>query len=427
MLRKILIGSILVLVTSFYLFPITFTFLPQSVNSKILVAVLGIMAFVFDSIQKKAMELSPETIIAALIAALFSLWCLFSVTIAGTYEMDYATYIVSFFTWMAGAYGVYAALRMGHGKVDLGLLIRYLALVGVFQCLAAVLIDNNVIFSRFVDRFVWGNEYYREHGRMYGIGAALDPAGIRFSTILILIAHQFSTNPEARSKGLNQATTMIAYTIITVIGLVISRTTMVGALMGVGYMLISLVRLRQGGYVTMRMLRIFFIFLLVLTGIIVFAIYLYRTNATFEGYLRFGFEAFFNWAETGEFRTNSTDELSQMWIWPSDIRTWIIGRGTFGVFENDTDIGYCNFTLYCGMIGMTIFSLFFVYCHFVLNRRFKHFWIASFLLTALTFIVWCKVTTDIFFLDALLFCINPDPLEEAPAVPDDEVLALNAR
>lgn len=177
----------------------------------------------------------------------------------------------------------------------------------------------------------------------------------------------------------------------------------------------------------MRMMRIFFVFLLVLTGIIVFAIYLYRTNATFEGYLRFGFEAFFNWAETGEFRTNSTDELSQMWIWPSDIRTWIIGRGTFGVFENDTDIGYCNFTLYCGMIGMTIFSLFFVYCHFVLNRRFKHFWIASFLLTALTFIVWCKVTTDIFFLDALLFCINPDPLEEAPAVPDDEVLALNAR
>ncbi len=412
MIRKILIGLILLVVTSLYLFPIEFTFLPKAINSKILVAAFGSMAFVFDSIKKKAMELSQSVLVSMLLAIIFSIWCLFSVTVANTYEMDYATYIVSFLTWMAGAYGVYAALKIAYGEVDLWLLTRYLALVGVFQCVSAVMIDNNQSFCDLVDRFVVGGSYYREHGRIYGIGAALDPAGIRFSTILVLLAHQFSFDQEVRSKGLYQTTDMIAFAVILIIGSTISRTTIVGGAMGIVYMVISLVRLRQGGFITTRMIQVFFIFIVVLVGIILSAVYFYRTSATFESYLRFGFEAFFNWAETGEFRTSSTDQLGKMWVWPDDTRTWIIGRGTYGVFENNTDIGYCNFTFYCGLIGLAIFSLFFIYVHLVQNRKFHHFWVVSLMLVAITFIVWCKVTTDIFYLDALLFCIAADSDEE---------------
>ena len=412
MIRKILIGLILVVVTSLYLFPIEFTFLPKAINSKILVAAFGSMAFVFDSIKKKAMELSQSLLVSMLLAIIFSLWCFFCVIAANTYEMDYATYIVSFLTWMAGAYGVYAAMKIVYGEADLWLLTRYLALVGVFQCVSAVMIDNNQSFCDLVDRFVVGGSYYREHGRIYGIGAALDPAGIRFSTILVLLAHQFSFDQEVRSKGLYQTTDMIAFAVILIIGSTISRTTIVGGAMGIVYMVISLVRLRQGGFITTRMIQVFFIFIVVLVGIILSAVYFYRTSATFESYLRFGFEAFFNWAETGEFRTSSTDQLGKMWVWPDDTRTWIIGRGTYGVFENNTDIGYCNFTFYCGLIGLAIFSLFFIYVHLVQNRKFHHFWLVSLMLVAITFIVWCKVTTDIFYLDALLFCIAADSDEE---------------
>lgn len=412
MIRKILIGLILVVVTSLYLFPIEFTFLPKAINSKILVAAFGSMAFVFDSIKKKAMEFSQSLLVSMLLAIIFSLWCFFCVIAANTYEMDYATYIVSFLTWMAGAYGVYAAMKIVYGEVDLWLLTRYLALVGVFQCVSAVMIDNNQSFCDLVDRFVVGGSYYREHGRIYGIGAALDPAGIRFSTILVLLAHQFSFDQEVRSKGLYQTTDMIAFAVILIIGSTISRTTIVGGAMGIVYMVISLVRLRQGGFITTRMIQVFFIFIVVLVGIILSAVYFYRTSATFESYLRFGFEAFFNWAETGEFRTSSTDQLGKMWVWPDDTRTWIIGRGTYGVFENNTDIGYCNFTFYCGLIGLAIFSLFFIYVHLVQNRKFHHFWLVSLMLVAITFIVWCKVTTDIFYLDALLFCIAADSDEE---------------
>lgn len=399
---------------SFYVFPISFTFLPHAINSKILVGVFGIIAFVFDGIRKKGITFSEPTIIGALLASTFSVWCLFSITNTSNYNTIYADYIVSYATWLAGAYGVYAALGLVYEKVDLEIITRYLALVGVFQCITAVLIDNFGAFQSFVDSWMDLDQDFLHRGhRMYGIGAALDPGGIRFAVILVMIAHQFSTNPNVRTNSLYQTTDLVAFAIITIIGSVISRTTTIGAGLGIAYITIALFRMRKGGFVTIRMVRRFFWFIIVMIGIIIAAIYFYRNSETFKEYLRFGFEAFFNWVETGEFRTDSTDTLmGRMWIWPQDLHTWIFGQGTFGIYENNTDIGYCNFTLYCGLVGMVIFSIFFLYCHFSMVKKYREFGIVACLLSALTFIVWVKVTTDIFFIDALLFCAIGDKESE---------------
>lgn len=413
-MKKFFVGLVLTVVVSFYVFPISFTFLPHAINSKILVGVFGIIAFVFDGIRKKGITFSEPTIIGALLASTFSVWCLFSITNTSNYNTIYADYIVSYATWLAGAYGVYAALGLVYEKVDLEIITRYLALVGVFQCITAVLIDNFVAFQSFVDSWMDLDQDFLHRGhRMYGIGAALDPGGIRFAVILVMIAHQFSTNPNVRTNSLYQTTDLVAFAIITIIGSVISRTTTIGAGLGIVYITIALFRMRKGGFVTIRMVRRFFWFIIVMIGIIIAAIYFYRNSETFKEYLRFGFEAFFNWVETGEFRTDSTDVLmGRMWIWPQDLHTWIFGQGTFGIYENNTDIGYCNFTLYCGLVGMVIFSIFFLYCHFSMVKKYREFGIVACILSALTFIVWVKVTTDIFFIDALLFCAIGDKESE---------------
>ena len=353
--------------------------------------------------------MSEPVLFATLLASIFSVWCLFCITFSNSFNTEYADYLVSFITWMAGAYGVYALIRFQYETVDLEILTRFLALAGVFQCVSAVLIDNFGAVENLVDKIMYQeNNYYKVHDRMYGLGAALDPAGVRFSVILVMIAHQFSTNQHVRNNSLYQATDLLAFAIITIIGAVISRTTVLGSGMGMLYIIIALFRMRKGGFVTTRMMQAFFWFVIVMTGIIGTSVYFYQHSDTFQGYLRFGFEAFFNWVETGEFSTNSTDILKTMWVWPTDTQTWLIGRGTFGVFENDSDIGYCNFVLYCGLIGMIIYSFFFLYCHIVQNRKFRSFGIPSLMLVAITFIVWVKVTTDIFFIDALLFCIVGD-------------------
>ena len=413
-LKKILVGFVLMILVNSYLFPIQFTFLPPSINSKMLLAVIGIFGFAFDSVRKGGMRFSEYTLIAGVIAAIFSVWCLFSVTASNSTNYIYCDYIVSFLTWMAGAYGVYTVLRLAYGTVDLPVLTRYLALVAVFQCVTALLIDNIQGFSDFVDSFMYvEDDFYKVNKRMYGIGAALDPGGIRFSAILVMVAHQLATNEQARSDMRFVSTYMIAYATTILIGSVISRTTLVGAGMGLAYIFFSLVKMRKGGFITMRLVRLYFIFFLMLGLIVGFSVYMYNHNETFKDYMRFGFEAFFNWVETGEFRTDSTDTLNdRMWIWPNDLRTWFIGKGLFGIYDNNTDIGYCNFVLYCGTIGLFIFSCYFIYCHFILNKKFKNFMIASIVLTLLTFVVWIKVTTDIFFLNALLFCIDGDYLVE---------------
>lgn len=411
---------LLTVAVSFYVFPFSFPFLPYAVNSKILVAVFGIAAFIYDSIRRHGMYFSEPTLFSGLLAAIFSVWCLFCITMANTYTTDYADYIVSYLTWMFGAYGVFSILRLSYEKVDLEILVRYLALVGVFQCATAVLIDNMPFVEGLVDHLHTDASYYREHNRMYGLGAALDPAGVRFSVILVMIAHQFSTCPNVRNSSLFQATDLVAFAIITIIGAVISRTTVIGAGLGLFYIIITLIRMRKGGFITTRMVQAFFWFFIVMAGIIGAAIYFYRTSDTFQGYLRFGFEAFFNWVETGEFTTSSTDILETMWVWPTDTRSWIIGRGVFGVYDTGSDIGYCNFIALCGLIGIVIFSIYFLYCHIVQNRKFRMFGLASILLIAITFIIWMKVSTDIFFIDALLFCIVGDydaEEEEADASP----------
>lgn len=423
---KVLKGIILMLAVSFYFFPFSFPFLPVAINTKVLMAAFGVLAYLYDSVRYRGVLFSEPVLFSALIAAVFSVWCLFSITLANTLNTEYAHYLVSYGTWMAGAYGVYAMLRAQNEPVNISLLTRYLALAGVFQCISAVLIDNYGAVESLVDKIMYqDNDFYKVHDRMYGLGAALDPAGVRFSVILVMIAHQFSTDSKVRNNSLYQATDLVAFAIITIIGAVISRTTVLGAGMGMLYIVIALFRMRKGGFVTTRMVRAFFWFFIVMAGIIGAAIYFYQHSNTFQGYMRFGFEAFFNWVETGEFSTNSTEILETMWVWPDDTQTWLIGRGTFGVYENNSDIGYCNFTLYCGLIGMAIFSFFFLYCHIVQNRKFKNFGIPSLLLVAITFIVWMKVTTDIFFIDALLFCIVGDYEDEqedsdaANVLPDD--------
>lgn len=47
-----------------------------------------------------------------------------------------------------------------------------------------------------------------------------------------------------------------------------------------------------------------------------------------------------------------------MWVWPEDVKSWIIGTGLFANFVYSTDIGYCRFILYCGLIGFGTFVLF---------------------------------------------------------------------
>ena len=70
-MRKILTISLLTVVMSFYIFPVSFTFLPFFLNSKMIIAGFGVAAFAFDSVRKSSLEVSNFTLISGLFAVVF--------------------------------------------------------------------------------------------------------------------------------------------------------------------------------------------------------------------------------------------------------------------------------------------------------------------------------------------------------------------
>lgn len=76
-------------------------------------------------------------------------------------------------------------------------------------------------------------------GRLYGIGAALDPAGVRFSIVLLLIVYLLCEDEGVKQVRWKTFACLFAFFVIAVIGNMISRTTSVGLFLGIVYLICS--------------------------------------------------------------------------------------------------------------------------------------------------------------------------------------------
>ena len=201
MKRSILTVILLTIVVDAYYFNFALRVLP-SVNSKMVLAVVGAAAFVFQGIRDRTTHISRRIFVSAILAVIFSLWCYFAIVANATNNKEFADYFVSFAVWVGGAYGVYVLLKGEYERVDLTTTTWYLALVCASQCVIALLIDNVSFIHDFVDRvFYQPTQFYEFNHRLYGIACALDPAGIRFSAAQVLIAHQLAVVNKVRKSA----------------------------------------------------------------------------------------------------------------------------------------------------------------------------------------------------------------------------------
>lgn len=394
------------IVTSMFLFPFGFTFLPAELSTKIILAIIGVIMYLLNCVEKKGVNVTIGFLGAICLAVLFSGVCYYSAEYNGTTDYSYATYFASFFVWMAAAYTVARLIGKFHGESNLKYLTYYLTGVSVVQCILAILFDRVPSVGNAVSVYIqMGQNFYQDIGRLYGIGAALDPAGVRFSVVLILITAILSYDASVRTNKKVIIQLLISYFIVVVIGNMIARTTSVGVALSVALAILGTQAISLT--IKSKYFKVYSTFAALLVIAIFITTYLYNTNASFHDNLRYAFEGFFNWAETGVWRTNSTDILQNvMWIWPTDTKTWIIGSGYFGNYIYSTDIGYCRFILYCGIVGFSVFALLFVYSGLYFTSREKEYRLLFLFLIATTFIIWSKVATDIFQFYALFYCLD---------------------
>lgn len=432
---KIIPYSITVLLTSFYLFPISLRSLP-GFNTKMILAVIGLIVYMISLPKMKNRGLSNYMMVLSVLAGLVSFCGVVSIALNGTPDWAYASYIVSMWVWVGGAYAVLFAIRSIHGRGSVILIVNYLTAVCVFQCATALLIDSiPSVRDFFITHFDLGHEWLESVNRLFGFGASLDTAGSRFSLVMVgIVAVLSHVNGTRYSRYVPLY--IISFIFIAIVGNMIARTTTVG--LGLSMVLI-LYNLTFGNRNRQRRAKskqvMVWTILLTVIGAGVVYVY-YQTSEIFQENLRFGFEGFFSLAENGEWNVSSNEKLQSMIVWPETLKTWMIGDGYFSNpysidpyytgeyiegFYMGTDVGYLRFIFYFGLPGLLMFSAFIIYSGIFCAKISPSYKRMFFFLVLVNFTVWLKVATDCFCVLALFLMLDPGENAEA------EKLTANSR
>lgn len=416
---RIILYILGVVITSCYYFPFELSAF-TGMNSKLVLAVVSLPLISLEL--TKGNNIDKGLIKLTLWALALSIVALFARLINNTQDTTFVTYFVSMYVWLGGAYTVIKLLKSIYGRIDVEIVAINLAIVCVLQCVLALVFKYNNAAELWSGR-VFGGEAYMgadTDDRLHGIGCALDVAGFRFAAVLIMLSFLVYIEAE-RSREWRVALYLGMMAIITVIGDMISRSTVIGLGLSVALFVIAAFKGNTG-----KILLKETILLIILTIPIV--IYFYNSNDEFRDDLRFGFEGFFSLFESGRWESSSNEILKSMWVWPDNAKTWLIGDGyaanpcdtshpsydpyyigpTYHGFYMGTDIGYCRFVFFFGLIGLTCIIGLITEAALICINRFPHWKLMFWMILVLNFIEWMKVSTDLFMVFAIFLCIYPE-------------------
>lgn len=413
---KILLTGIVV---SLFYFSVTFSFFPVT-NTKNLLAGLGLLFLLILLVRKNGASFPKELIVLLFLSLFVTIISLISITVNQTPDTSYAYYIRVAIIWLSGAFAVCYVIWWTHKRVDVPLLVNYLAAVCVFQCVMALVIRFVPAVQAFVDaNIIQGQDLLKEMDRIYGIGASLDTAGTRFSAVLVALAFMIEQSRESNGNT-PQFLLVLAFIIITVVGNLIARTTLVGS--GIGLVYIIFMEIRRVGWSDPKDFQSsLLVWIVLLVPVIPILTILYNSSPEFKDLMRFGFEGFFALFEKGEWDVASNSTLETMIVWPDNFKTWVIGDGYFENQRNDanyigdatelgyymgTDIGYLRFIFYFGVVGLISISIVMIYAGAISCRAFPIYTPLFLMAILANFIIWLKVATDLFPFFSLFACIS---------------------
>ena len=411
-MKNFLLMALGVVLTSCYLFPFELVYLP-GLNFKMLMAGLSIPLLLINLAENSNSLIDKDILIVALFTLPITAFSLLANVVNGTNDHSFNYYFISVFVWMGAGYFLVSVLKAIHGNVTMSLVINYLIAVCCVQCILAMFMQYIPSLQSAIDSLLGGKELFMSDGggRVHGIGCALDVAGGRFAAVLTMIAVMMTRCESGKTVVLYVS----AFMLISVVGNMIGRTTTVGMIVALLYLVFAM----SSGRTELKSLWKMLLSFTVASSIVVLV--LYNTNYVFRTNLRFGFEGFFSLVEKGRWETNSNETLIEhMIVFPDNPKTWLVGDG-YGAnpTENDpyytgeryhgfykgTDIGYLRFIFFFGVFGMLSMIVFFGVLYYRCLIRHPEYKILLILLLLLNYLIWFKVTTDYLPIFALLLVI----------------------
>lgn len=412
------LGIFLALVfTSFFFFPVEFVWFP-GFNTKTAMAGLGLILLIVQLSRRRIPVLDSGLLSIAVWAAAVSFMSFLSITYNNTNDPSFLTYFISMCVWLAAAYMATSIIYAVHGTISVKIVANYLIAVCVLQCVIAFAISQIPLVDYIVNSiFITGKEGMSK-GRLYGIGAAVDIAGLRFMAVLVIISYMITRLSESESK-VYLKWYVLSFLIVSLIGNMISRSTIFGVILGLCYLVWASL---SGNSTKNNLFRIWRYLSISVAILVVCAVSLYQTNQSFRNSMHFGFEGFFSLYEQGEWEVSSNNSLIWMLknIKPKTTRTWIIGDGycddpmndpyytgsqSTGGYYMGTDVGYMRFIFYFGILGTLVFMGYFCQAAYVCAKHFPQYRDMFILILLCNFIGWIKVSTDLFLVFAIFLSI----------------------
>lgn len=338
---KFYYSSLLICIpVAIYIFNLKLTFIPLPLN--FFLAVIGAFLFFLNYGLKIPAKFANLSIWFFLISFVFILSFLFNQQGDFYYLNEVFIYNVVFFFACYFIRCIFDFFNVDYNVKNITIIMSFVVTVQLLVSLLAYIKPNffNLLFSIFDMNLSADSLESFNQGRMVGVGAAFFASGIINSLLLILISFTLAEN---KNKKITPYLILFLI-VIGVVGLLSSRTTIIGIIISVFYLAFKkpffIVYSSFIGFVLLVSLNLLF------SDSRLFELWSFGTD----------FISDYDNSQAGE----STSILQEMLrILPNTYSTWIYGdsffRNVFGGYYKFTDVGYLRIIFCNGILGLFLY------------------------------------------------------------------------
>ena len=405
------------IVLFFYIYSIQFIGAPFGIGTRVFIGIIGFLIFFYDIIKIKN-DLIIKKSFLKLTVIFFSISIISFLTILYNKTTDFeflfyyqASIIVIFFA----SYLVIKLISLKTRDLDeVPVIFSLIINVVIIQIIIALIMFSIQPVRDLLNSIQVTSDFELKvleetlEFRLVGFGSKFFGSGIINGFTLIIIGTILKLNHK-----INVFKYTICFLIIFVFGMMMARTTIVGAIFALAIILAPTnIFTFNVSRIKMNFKFLFYLILIPLSIYIGISLFFPEVNESLEFAFNFGFEIFINYFKADTIETESTNQLKEMFFWPSEFKTYLIGDGLFsdtinGGYYKGTDVGILRLIYYFGIFGLfayLIFQLQVIYIAISTNRKYRVMFLVIFLYCiALNF----KGFTDIFFLVILFVFQKP--------------------
>lgn len=343
----------------FYIYPILFVGIP--VSTRLLYSFFAIVLILYGFVCKSSSLANEYLPVLSLLLLIFSLSFL-SILINGTSDFEFIKYPVSIIAILFSAYALIRIFYIMDIPCDFNYIAKLFIGVVFIQSVVALLMFIIPSFYEFMTSIQVisideaGKMSSLSEMRIIGFGSQYFGAGITNGLALIILAYLIRVG-EYDSTML-KASAMFLF--IFAVGIGMARTTFIG--FGIALLLLlpcsGLLKFNLALLKRNVMLLLSVSAIMLLAVIFVYVLFP-KIIVSIAPLFNFALEMFLNYFESGSLTTESTSQLATMYIFPTNIYTYLIGDGLYtaedGLYYMGTDVGYLRILFYFGVFGVMLF------------------------------------------------------------------------